>query len=92
MVQLSDDLLRSLDDAAARRGMSRSKLIRELVTDGLRRGATDELGQRMADGYRRIPQAEPDEWGDLQAAGDIATGELLARLDTEEHAAGRTPW
>ena len=46
----------------------------------------------IAAGYRRIPQAQPDEWGDLAVASDIATGELLARLDAEERAAGHEPW
>ena len=92
MVQLSDELLRSLDAMARANGVSRSKLIRDLVTDGLRRANVDEVGQRIAEGYRRIPQAEPDEWGNVHAGNDAATEDLLARLDAEERAAGHPPW
>jgi hypothetical protein len=92
MVQLTDGLLRSLDEAAALRGVSRSKLIRELVSDGLRRAGEDEVGEQIRAGYRRIPQAEPDEWGDLLVAGEFSTVELLVRLDAEERSAGHGPW
>ncbi len=92
MVQLSEELLRSLDDMARTNGVSRSKLIRDLVTEGLRRASIDEVGARIAAGYRRIPQAEPDEWGHIHAGGDAATEDLLVRLDAEERAAGRSPW
>jgi hypothetical protein len=50
------------------------------------------IGERIADGQRRIPQAQPDEWGEIAAASDIATGELMARLDAEERAVGQDPW
>ena len=40
MVQLNEDLLDVLDRAAARRGASRSLLIRELLWEGLRRERT----------------------------------------------------
>jgi predicted transcriptional regulator len=92
MVQLSDDLLRSLDSTAALRGVSRSKLIRDFVSDGLRRAEMDQVGALISAGYRRIPQAEPDEWGDLAVSGDFATAELLVRLDAEERADGHDPW
>lgn len=92
MVQLTEELVESLDDMAAREGVSRSKLIRELVTDGLRRASADAVGERIADGYRRIPQVRPDDWGDLRVTSDVATEELLARLDAEERAAGHPPW
>lgn len=92
MVQLSEELVVSLDEAAGRRGLSRSALIRELVTDGLRRASAESAGERIADGYRRIPQARPDAWGDLGVAADAATGELLLRLDAEERAGGHDPW
>jgi predicted transcriptional regulator len=92
MVQLSDDLLRSLDDVAGRRGLSRSKLIRDLLTEALRRAGADEVGARIADGYRRIPQIEPDAWGDLQVSADAATEDLMLRLEAEERAGGTPPW
>src|ERR1044072_4968056 len=91
MVQLTEELIESLDALAARRSVSRSALIREFVLEGLQQSTASALGERIADGYRRIPQAQPDEWGDLAAASDIAAGELMARLDAEERAAGHEP-
>ena len=92
MVQLTQELVESLDALATRRSLSRSALIREFVVEGLQQSTAAAVGERIADGYRRIPQAQPDEWGDLAAASDIATGELMARLDAEERAAGHEPW
>lgn len=60
MVQLSDELVQRLDAAAERRGVSRSALIRAFVDDGLRRSERDVIGEEIAEGYRRIPQATPD--------------------------------
>jgi hypothetical protein len=92
MVQLSDELVGRLDDAAGERGVSRSALIRELVVEGLKRDDARSVGARIVEGYRRVPQTEPDEWGDLAAATDVANRELLLRLDAEERAAGHDPW
>ena len=92
MVQLSDELVETLDRAAARRGTSRSALIRELLWEGLRHDRDLVVGQRIAEGYRRVPQVEPDEWGDLAGAGDASTEELLQRLDAEERGGGHHPW
>ena len=92
MVQLSHELVETLDQAAARRGASRSALIRELLWEGLRHDRDLVTGQRIAEGYRRIPQVEPDEWGDLAGAGDASTEEVLQRLDAEERAGGHRPW
>jgi predicted transcriptional regulator len=92
MVQLSEDLLQSLDELAGARGVSRSKLIRDLVADGLRRASVDAVGERIAEGYRRLPQAQPDEWGSLELGSDAATEDLLHRLDAEERATAQRPW
>jgi predicted transcriptional regulator len=92
MVQLSDSLVAALDAEAIRRGSSRSALIRELLADGLRRAGADTVGERIADGYRRIPQGHPDAWGDGLVVADVAGEELLQRLDAEERAAGHDPW
>lgn len=92
MVQLTQELVEALDDVAGQRGVSRSALIRRLVSDGLQRHAAATAGERIAEGYRRIPQAEPDEWGDPATSADIATEELLRRLDAEERASGHRPW
>jgi predicted transcriptional regulator len=92
MVQLTQELVASLDALAARRSLSRSALIREFVIDGLRQSTAAAMGERIADGYRRVPPAQPDEWGDPAGASDVATGELLARLDAEDRAAGHDSW
>ena len=81
-----------MDALAARRAVSRSALIREFVVEGLAQDAGAAVGERIAEGYRRVPQAQPDEWGDLAADLDGANDELLARLDAEERAAGHEPW
>jgi predicted transcriptional regulator len=92
MVQLTRELVESLDALAASRAMSRSALIREFVVDGLRQSSSVAVGERIAEGYRRLPQTHPDEWGDTAEASDIATGELLQRLDAEDRAAGHQGW
>ncbi len=92
MVQLTDELLVVLDEVATRRGLSRSALIRELVSDALREESAAAIGERIAAGYRRIPQAEPDEWGDASTMRDVATEELLSRLDAEEGDSSRGTW
>jgi hypothetical protein len=91
-VQLTRELVESLDALAASRAMSRSALIREFVVDGLRQSAPAAVGERIAVGYRRVPQIHPDEWGDPVGASDIATGELLQRLDAEDRADGHEAW
>ena len=92
MVQLTDALVASLDEEAAARGTSRSALVRELVTSGLAAARRDVVGEQIAAGYRRIPQATVDEWGDLSVQADAAAGALLRRLDAEEREAGLEAW
>lgn len=92
MVQLSDELLEALDEEATRRTMSRSALIRAALEDFLNAGREADIGRRIADGYRRMPPATPDEWGELAAMTDQATVDLLQRLDAEERAEGHAKW
>jgi len=92
MVQLSDELLEILDGASFRRGVSRSALIRELLWEGLRGDLDALIGQQIAAGYRRIPQWEPDDWGDIGASGDASTEDVLRRLDAEEQLRGQGSW
>lgn len=92
MVQLSDDLLETLDRAAADRGASRSALIRELLWEALSEDRERQIGEAIAEGYRRIPQGTPDEWGDLSEQNRRSNREMLERLDAEERAAGFGPW
>lgn len=92
MVQLTDELVTALDHEAARKGRSRSAVIRELLTEALMATADAVATTAIVEGYRRVPQATPDEWGDLAAAGDRSALETAQRLDAEEAAAGHDPW
>jgi predicted transcriptional regulator len=92
MVQLTDDLVAALSQEAERRGMTRSALIRAVLQDYLDDQAEASIGHQIAEGYRRLPPATPDEWGDLSAMVDQATADLLVRLDAEERSAGLDAW
>ncbi len=92
MVQLNDRLLNLLDRHAARRGISRSALIRTALEDFLRKDQEALLGDQIVEGYKRIPPACPDEWGDLEQLTDTAAVDVLHRLDAEERASGHEPW
>lgn len=92
LVQLTGELLGELDLEAARRGVSRSALIREAVAAFLAERRELRLGQQIVEGYLRVPQATPDEWGDLDAHANASALETLQRLDAEERGAGLDPW
>ncbi len=92
MVQLNRELLRDLDEEATSRGISRSALIREVLESHLAAQRADVVGERIVDGYRRIPPATPDEWGSLNESADGAALELMQRLAAEEREAGLEPW
>lgn len=94
LVQLSDRLLRLLDTTAAKRGVSRSQVIRDAVEAYLHDEAEAEIDRRMVEGYARVPQRDPevDEWGDLTAVREYAAAATMRRLDEEERAAGHDPW
>ena len=92
MVQLTDELVRRLDEEAARRGVSRSGLIRQAVDQLLATSSERAEIDLLVAAYQAIPPATPDAWGDLAAAGDVATRETMQRLDAEESAAGLEPW
>jgi len=92
MVQLSDDLVNALSEEAQRQGVSRSALIRAVLQAYLETAGQQAVGRQIADGYRRVPPATPDEWGDLSGMTDRATTDMLARLDAEELAGGLEPW
>jgi Arc/MetJ-type ribon-helix-helix transcriptional regulator len=92
MVQLTDELVAVLDEEAVRRGISRSAVIRaalELYLEGAREHAVTNA---IVEGYRRIPPATPDAWGELERLGERSTNELLQRLDAEERSEGHAPW
>jgi hypothetical protein len=92
LVQLTDDLLRLLDEEAAERGISRSALIRQVLSGHLADRREAEISRRIVAGYERIPPGEPDGWDDLAAMADRATSEVGQRLDEEERREGHEPW
>jgi Arc/MetJ-type ribon-helix-helix transcriptional regulator len=92
MVQLTDDLVRRLDEVATQRGTSRSSLIREAVEALLTSSSERTAVEHLVASYRTLPQASPDVWGDLARSSDVATRETMQRLDAEEAAGGFPPW
>jgi plasmid stability protein len=90
LVQLSDDLVALLDREAARCGLSRSALIRQILRNHLESEVA--VSTAIIDGYTRVPQATPDAWGSLDALVDASTRETLQRLDEEDQRAGTEPW
>ncbi len=92
MVQLTDEIVDLLDQEAVHRHLSRSALIREAVLTHLADARVDLIGRAIVAGYKRYPPLTPDGWGDLETQGQASTGELLQRLDAEEHAEGRGSW
>lgn len=92
MVQLNDELVAALDAEAARRGVSRSALIREAVQEFLGDTVDVIVGAAIVEGYRRVPPETPDEWGSPMEAADVSARETAQRLDAEERAQGLEPW
>jgi predicted DNA-binding protein len=92
LVQLNDELLAALDQRAAKRGVSRSRVIRDAVESYVHDDLEAEISRRIVEGYRRHPQWEPDEWGDPAAFLDHAARETHRRLNEEERQAGHEAW
>lgn len=67
LVQLSDELIASLDQRAAASGVSRSRLIRDAVESHLQSDVAAEIDRRIAAGYERNPPDEIDEFADEAA-------------------------
>lgn len=88
MVQLTSNLVERLDGEAARRGVSRSALIREAIERLLDNESQQAAVGRYVAGYRAIPQGMADTWGDLGRDADTAGRMVAARLDAEEARAG----
>ena len=87
LVQLTEDLVHQLDSRAEALGVSRSKLIRELLERGLAEEAEAKLARRMNEGYQRVPQSEGrDAWGDLDVWVQVMSRRNMAALaEDEEH-------
>lgn len=92
MVQLTDELVALLDRHARSQGVSRSALIRRVLEEFFVADQEAETGRQIVEGYMRVPQATPDEWGDLAASNERTTRDLMRRLDAEERREGFGPW
>lgn len=75
-VELTDDLLRRLDERAAREGESRSVLIRKAIETYLD-DERDRITRQIIEGYERMPPTEEE----------MAIAEASAREAVEEE-----PW
>ena len=77
LVQLTDALLRRLDERVTREGRSRSALIRDAIEAYLVDEAQVEIDRQIIEGYERIPETEEE----------IASAEREARAAIREE-----PW
>jgi len=60
LVQLTEELLRRLDERAAREGRSRSSLIREAIEAYMYDEEQAEITRQIIEGYERIPVTEEE--------------------------------
>jgi len=68
LVQLSEALLRRLDERAAKEGRSRSALIRDAIEEYMHDEERDEITRRIIEGYERIPTTEEElAWAEASA-------------------------
>jgi metal-responsive CopG/Arc/MetJ family transcriptional regulator len=68
LVQLTDVLLRRLDERAAREGRSRSALIRDAIEEYLFDEASAEIDRQIREGYERIPETDEEmAWAEASA-------------------------
>jgi metal-responsive CopG/Arc/MetJ family transcriptional regulator len=58
LVQLSEDLLRRLDERAAREGRSRSALIRDAIEAYLHDEEKARIDREIVEGYQRLPTTD----------------------------------
>jgi metal-responsive CopG/Arc/MetJ family transcriptional regulator len=72
LVQLTSDLLRRLDERAAREGRSRSALIRDAIEAYLYDEERDRISREIVEGYERIPPSEEEmAWAEAGVREDI---------------------
>lgn len=76
-VELTDDLLRRVDERAAREGESRSALLRKAIEIYLGDEKRQRITQEIIEGYKRIPPTDEE----------MAIAEASAREAVEEE-----PW
>ncbi len=72
LVQLSDALVAALDERAARRGVSRSELIRTAIEAYIATDQDAAIDAAIIDGYTRIPPPEHDPWAEAAARRSIS--------------------
>jgi len=60
LVQLSEDLLRRLDERAAREGRSRSALIRDAIEAHLYDEENVRIDREIKEGYERFPETDEE--------------------------------
>ncbi|CAN5274623.1 hypothetical protein BH20ACT16_BH20ACT16_04880 [soil metagenome] len=85
LVQLTEELVDLLDRRAARDGVSRSALVRDLLAAALSEDHAREISARIVEGYRRVPQQTADDaWGDLDTWSESNARRNLAALGREE--------
>jgi metal-responsive CopG/Arc/MetJ family transcriptional regulator len=79
LVQLDDELLAALDEAAGETGLSRSEVIRQAARMYLDAAHEEELDRQHEEGYRRIPDGT--QWDDYYAelAREHREGDAEAR-------------
>jgi metal-responsive CopG/Arc/MetJ family transcriptional regulator len=61
LVQLTDEMRRTLDERAAREGRSRSAVIRDAITSYLRDEREAEIDRAIVEGYTRLPQTPQEQ-------------------------------
>ena len=73
LVQLSDELVALLDERAARRGVSRSRLIRTAIEAYVASDDDAAIDAAILEGYERIPPPQHDPWAEAAAKRSIST-------------------
>jgi len=71
LVQLTQTLLRRLDERAAREGRSRSALIRDAIEDYLHDEEEAEISRQIVEAYERVPQTEEELAGLAREAREM---------------------
>jgi metal-responsive CopG/Arc/MetJ family transcriptional regulator len=71
LVQLTQTLLRRLDERAAREGRSRSSLIRDAIEDYLYDEEEAEISRQIVEGYERMPQTDEELAGTDREAREM---------------------
>jgi hypothetical protein len=88
MVQLSDELVKRLDEEARSRNVSRSALIRTVLTQFLDEESLRAKIERYVESYRRMPQPTVDQCGNLEEDAERDLARMFQEIDAGEEAAG----